>query len=126
MNIYVLEQLVAQHPYVDYTPKGNQLLHNFTPESYDFPTDAVRGTWGTVTSFKPGHDNSNAVEAARIKNLGSKQSQQHKSKKAAALRKKVCVDGVVYNSITEASVALGVGRPAISNRIKRGYSAWLI
>lgn len=126
MDIYKLQLLLESMPFRDFTPKVNDDTLFFQLDDYTKPSDAVKTTWGTQTSFKPGHDNSKAVAAARAKTLGVSQSETHKAKRAAALRKRVCVDGLEYNSITEASIALGIGKPAISNRIKRGHTAWLI
>lgn len=116
MNIYVATIEDVQNFMYDFKP---DLIENV-----DFIPRATK--WGTATSFKPGHDNSKAVAAAKKATRGVPQSEDHKSKRAKSLLKKCYVNGVIYNSVTEAATALGVGNPAISNRIKRGHSAWLI
>lgn len=127
MTIYEIQKLVER------VGSAEKYIPTFVPQDHiveDFdhsiPPDAKRGKYGTATSFKPGNNNSKAVEAARQAVLGTKQTEDHKRKKAASRSRKVCVEGVIYNSGTEAAKALGVGRAAISNRIKRGHSAWLI
>ena len=67
-----------------------------------------------------------ATEAARQSNLGKKQSPQHIAKRAKAKQRKVCVEGVVYDSLTSAAESLGVHITAISGRLTRGKSAYYV
>ena len=63
------------------------------------------------------------VESARQSCLGKKQSSEHVEKRMAAKRKKVRVNGVIYNSCTDASIALGITKSAVTGRLQRGKSA---
>ena len=127
MTIYQIEELLESIGYKDYTPQHIPAEWIQARPEYDNAEFIPReNKWGTPTSFEPGNDNSKAVEAARKATKGKPQSEQHKANKAKALNKKCCVNGAIYNSVTEAARALGVGKPAISNRIKRGHTAWLI
>lgn len=131
MNIYeiqtLVERLSSQKNYIPTSIPEDHIIQDINQllvEGVDF--FPFHEPLPSPSAFKPGHDNSNAVAAARKATRGSKQSKIHKQRRAAAQRKKVCVDGVIYNSITEAAESLGVGKPAISNRIKRGRTAWLM
>lgn len=61
-----------------------------------------------------------ATEAARIRNTGKKQSEQHRLKRIAAICKKVEVDGITYESGKAAAKALKVTTNTISHWIKSG------
>lgn len=67
-----------------------------------------------------------ATEAARQACLGKKQSPEHIAQRVKAKQKKVCVEGVIYNSLTEAAESLGVHITAISGRLTRGKSAYYV
>jgi len=114
MNIYI--------PSIEECKKYRYVLDVYE----GIPADAVRGKRGTQTSFKPGNDNSKAVAAARKVTLGRPQSEEHIARRARSKMRRVCVDGIIYNSGKEAAIALNISPSGISNRIKRGVSAWLI
>ena len=143
MNIYEIQELVERVGYVDYTPKHTPpeyIIEDF--DLSDLKEGAKLGPWGgnmyertpeineraRQTNIERGISpaNNGATEAARLANTGRKQSSEHVKKRTEKQQKKCYVEGVIYNSITEAAKALGVGKPAISNRIKRGHTAWLI
>ena len=69
---------------------------------------------------------SGATEAARQACLGKKQSPEHIRKRTQKQCKKVCVEGVIYNSLSEAAESLGVNITAISGRLTRGKSAYYV
>ena len=116
--------------------------HRFVPESYEWPDDARLGPWGgnmyertpeinervRRTNIERGISpmKNGATEAARLANTGRKQSNVHVKKRTEKQQKKCCVDGVIYNSMKEAASALGVTQGAITNRVRRGHTAWLI
>ena len=111
-------------------------------DDYSIPEDATQGPWGgnmyertpeinervRRTNIERGISpvKNGATEAARLANTGRKQSNTHVKKRTEKQRKKCCVDGVIYNSMKEAASALGVTPGAITNRVRRGYTAWLI
>lgn len=64
-----------------------------------------------------------ATEAARQYHLGKKQSKEHIENRTSKRNRKVEVDGVIYKSLTEAAISLGVTITAISGRLTRGKSA---
>ena len=61
-----------------------------------------------------------ATEAARLAVLGTKQSQEHKLKKAKSISRQVTIDGVTYPSGRAAAKALNVKPSTISSWIKNG------
>lgn len=61
-----------------------------------------------------------ATEAARMAVLGTKQSREHKLKKARAISRKITIDGVTYSSGREAAKSLGVSPSTISSWVKSG------
>lgn len=61
-----------------------------------------------------------ATEAARAAVLGTKQSKEHKLKRAKARSRSVTIDGVTYSSGREAAKLLGVVPSTISSWVKSG------
>jgi hypothetical protein len=114
----------------------------FELDDYSIPEDAKLGPWGgnmyertpeinervRRTNLERGISpvKNGATEAARLVNTGRKQSNEHVKKRTEKQQKKCCVDGVIYNSMKEAASALGVTPAAITTRVRRGYTAWLI
>jgi len=61
-----------------------------------------------------------ATDAARCAVLGSKQSAEHKAKKAKAKSRRVVINGIIYDSGRAAAKALNVATSTISLWIKTG------
>ena len=94
---------------------GNQFVR--TPEYKSQISETMKIVSADNDYWKVG------LEAARASCLGKEQSKEHVAKRMQNKYKKVIVNGVLYNSCTEASVSLGVSTSTISARLKSGRGA---